>query len=86
MLDGETDAATLACWEFKADCTAGGTETPGGRLRPSAQSTRMASKPEREFGFPSGLPGVGVVERPEASSSDLRLVVEDFLPRSQDML
>lgn len=86
-LDGDTEAATLACWEVRADCTAGGTDVPAGRLSPSAHSTRMASTPERKLGFPSGFPGVGVVDR-VASSSARKLVTEAFLllPNHEAML
>jgi len=86
-LEGETEAATLACWDARAFWTAGGRAVPDGKLRPSAHRTRMASKPDLALCplLPSGLPGVGVVERP---SSDRRLVTEDFLlrPSFQDIV
>lgn len=87
--EGETEAATLACWELKADCTAGGTATPAGKLRPSAPMTRMVNKPDlnvRFSSFPSGFPGVGVVERLLLISSALRLVTDAFLLLSQDIV
>lgn len=83
---GETDAATLACCEVKAACTAGGTEIPAGRAKPSAHITRIVSKPERKGRIPAGLPGVGVVERLPMASSALRLLADDFLPLSQDIV
>ena len=61
-LDGEIVAATLACCEERAAWTAGGTAPPGTE-RPSDHKTRIASRPEREKGFPEGLDGVGVVDR-----------------------
>lgn len=47
----------------------------------------MVSTPERKPGFPSGFPGVGVVER-AAMSSARKLVAEAFLllPSHEDML
>lgn len=81
--EGETDAASLACCENKAFCTAGGRAVPYGMLSPSAHRTRIANKPEREPVFlpytSSGwrFPGVGVVER--VISSGLRFVAEVFL-------
>lgn len=86
--DGDTEAATLACWDVKADWTAGGIGVPLGKDKPSAPITRMVSRPDLNARFSSmafGLEGVGVVER-LLTSSVLRLLAEVFLPRSQDMV
>lgn len=53
-LEGETEAAILACCDASADCTTGGMPVPAGKERPSAHRTRIANKPERGLGFPSG--------------------------------
>lgn len=62
-----------------------GTGKPSGRLNPSAQRTRIVSKPERKLGFPSGLRGVGVVDLLREAAAALRFVAEDFLLRSHSM-
>ena len=61
-LDGEIDAATLACWVKRAVYATGGTVVPGGSERSSAQSTRIVRRPMRDVGFPSGFLGVGVMD------------------------
>lgn len=84
---GETEAATLAFCDVKAVRTGCGTGTAWGKEMPSAHKTLIVSKPERKrrfSRFPSGFPGVGVVERYETSSA-LRLVTDDFFPLSQDI-
>jgi len=78
-LDGETDAATFACWVERAACTTGGTGVPGGSERPSAQSTRIVRRPVRDVGFPSGFPGVGVMDRGGSSVPAESVAEEAFL-------
>lgn len=87
-LDGDTDSATLASALARADCTAGGTGVPAGKVRPSADVTRIVSKPDAVCGLPFGLSGVGVVDRVVLSSGAREELVEgfgDFLPNFQDM-
>lgn len=78
-LDGETEAASFACCVESAACTAGGRGVPGGSARPSAQRTRIVKRPVRDVGFPSGLAGVGVVERGGSSVPAESVAVEAFL-------
>jgi hypothetical protein len=79
-LEGETDAATLACCVDSAACTEEGTVVPTGRARPSAHRTRMLRRPVREVGFPPGLLGVGVVDRGGSSGHPAdKVAVEAFL-------
>ena len=88
-LDGETDAATFASEDSSADCTVGGTSVPDGSARPSAEVTRIVSRPDVNCATPVGLSGVGVVERRE-SSSRVKVAFEDgfgdFLPNFQDIV
>ena len=85
-LDGDTDAATLACCDDSAACTAGGRAAPPGRARFSAHRTRIASRPD--CGFPLGLPGVGVVERGSMSWVDRPFAgcFDLLFPSFQDIL
>ena len=77
-LEGDTEAAALACWVDKAACTAGGMGIVGGRARFSAQRTRIVKRPVREVSFPSGFEGVGVTERGGSSVPAERVAVEAF--------
>lgn len=88
-LEGETEAATFACWVDRAAWTAGGNGVVGGRARPSAQRTRIVKRPVREVGLPSGLAGVGVVERGGSSVPAESVAEEAFLvslPRPLSMM
>ena len=88
-LEGDTEAATFASEDDNADRTAGGTSVPDGSARPSADVTRIVSKPDVGCAAPVGLPGVGVVER-RASSSGVNVAFEDgfgdLFPSFQDMI
>lgn len=88
-LDDVTEDATLASEDVSACCTAAGTLMLEGRARPSADVTRIVSRPVRDSGEPFGFPGVGVVERGEGSSGAKAAaeVAFDFLLMSfQDMV
>lgn len=63
-----TLAAICACCELSAFSTAGGIDTPAGRVSPRAARTLIRSKPLRATGPDGeGFPGVGVVEREEGA-------------------
>ena len=86
-LEGETDEATCASDDSRADLTAGGIPEPAGKTRPSADATWIVNKPDW-ICDPFGLPGVGVVDRGALSSAE-RLALDafgDFLPNFHDML